>query len=118
MEPQKICQHIIKSLLPVIFLLVTFFSLYLGAGLTWDTLVFAVFKGIMATIFAWLFYLIVLDAIVKSIMASFSGMSEKRREGGLIYHFIKAADNEILEKSRGKKPAKKKAGNKQNRAIG
>jgi uncharacterized membrane protein len=111
-EPHKICQNIIKFLLPVIFLTVTFFSLYLAPALTWNAMVFAAFKGIIATFFAWLFYLIVLDAIIKSIMSSFSGMSEKRREGGLIYHFIKAADNEIIEKSSDQKPPMKKTGNK------
>ena len=62
----------------------------------------------MAVILAWLFFLILSDTLIKSIMASVGDMQKKREEGGLLYHFIKPADNEIVPKPPKEKPKKSK----------
>jgi hypothetical protein len=104
----KIMSHkITHTLLGAVFFLVSTLSLYLSTELTWEALLFALFKGIIAIVFAWLFFLILSDTILKSIMTTMSGMSDMRKEGGLIYHLIKPAENEIIPER--KKVAKKRA---------
>ena len=94
MNPQAISRNITRVLLYGIFLTVTSFSVYLADDVTWKVLLFALFKGILAVIFSWLFLLILSDAIVKSIISSVADSQHRRKEGGLLYHFIKPADNE------------------------
>ena len=98
LQSKVISKVITKILLQVVFLMVFGFSLYLSNDLSWENFVFSLFKGIIAVIFSWLFFLILSDTIVKSLMLSVSELQEKRKDGGLIYHFIRPAENEVREK--------------------
>ena len=107
MFAQKMTKEITKTLLKWVFLVVLGFSLYLSDDVTWPNLIASLLKALIAVIFAWLFFLMLTDSIIKSIMASVEDLQEERKKGGLLYHFIKPADNEILPKDKESKKRKK-----------
>lgn len=108
MNTQSMSHKITRILLGAVFFVVLIFSIYLPSEVTWNVLLFALFKAAVAVIFTWLFFLILSDTLLKSIIASVEHMQEKRKEGGLLYHFIKPADNEIIPKPELKKSKKSK----------
>jgi len=83
------------------------FSLYLADNVTWEYLIITIFKALVAVLFAWLFFLMLSDSIIKSIMSSVDDLQEERKMGGLLYHFIKPADNELIPKTKKSKKTKK-----------
>ena len=107
MFSQKMSQEVTRVLLHLVFFSVLGFSLYLADNVTWAYLLVAILKALMAVLFAWLFFLMLTDSIIKSIMSTVEDLQEDRKKGGLLFHFIKPADNELIPKKTKEKKAKK-----------
>jgi hypothetical protein len=109
-DSHEIARMITRVLLNAVFFIVVGFSLFLADDITWGALMFAITKGVMALFFSWLFFLILSDTIVKSIISNVAQKHELRREGGLIYHFVDPLENEVIQ---GKElESRKKSGRK------
>ncbi len=93
----KMARPIARSSVLVLFLAVFFLSVLTGRDLTWSLIVFALLKSFLAGILGWLFLIILSDTLVRSIAASAIEAQIKRRDGGLLYHFLPPDSGEILE---------------------
>lgn len=92
---QKITANLARILLGMIFILTLVFSLYFSADLSWETLLWSLFKAAATLVVTWLFILVISDTIVKGIQGSVRDKSEWRAEGGLLFHFIPPGEKEI-----------------------
>ncbi|MBF0431604.1 MAG: hypothetical protein HQK83_10015 [Fibrobacteria bacterium] len=108
MDAQNITRNLSKIIIHSIVLTVIGFSLYLTDEISLNAIIFILFKGLIAYIFFWIIFLILTDSLVKSMMISVADLQEKRKDGGLLYHLIKPADNEIIVKEIKKMRKKKK----------
>jgi hypothetical protein len=96
-EITAMAKLITRHALWILFLTVFFLSVLTSRELTWMTLGFGALKGLLAAILAWIFFLIVFDAILRSIKASAIEAQAKRRDGGLLYHFLPPDPDEVPE---------------------
>lgn len=95
MDTALLAKAITKALLVLLFLAVSSLSLFFAPELTWNALVFALLKGLLAAVFGGVFLFIVADTVVKSIMSSALAARASRHEGGLLYHFLKPDPGEL-----------------------
>ena len=100
MNTSTIAKALTKALLGTLFLFVLLLSLFLSPQITWAVLTFSLFKAALATSLGWLFFLILSDALVKSIASSAKHAKAKRFDGGMLYHFLKPDENEIIDKDK------------------
>ena len=96
MNTEKITSSITHALLVIVFFTVVGFSLFLAEELSWTHLAVAFIKGCIAVGLAWIFFYILLDALVKSVITSALASQAKRFNGGLLFHFIKPEAQEIF----------------------
>ncbi len=107
MSPEKISRELTRTLLYMVFFTVLGFSLFLAPHISWDQILIAIFKALISVVFAWFFFLMIADSLVKSISATVADLQEERKKGGLLYHFIKPADNEVIFEPKKSKKSKK-----------
>ncbi len=97
MQTQKISKSITKVVLLLLFFLVFFMSILFSETWNFESLLVALVKGCIASALGWIFFIILSDTLVKSIVASALESKATREEGGFLYHFIEPSENEIPE---------------------
>jgi hypothetical protein len=105
-EAPAIARTITRHALLLLFLAVFFLSMLSGPALTWTSLGFGLLKGLLAVALGWVFFLIVFDAVIRSITASAIDARATRREGGLLYHFLPPDPGELLDEEAAPPPKK------------
>jgi hypothetical protein len=97
MDALSIAKRITQAVLVTLVLAVIGFSLLLAPDINASTVTFALGKGFLTFVFGWIFILILMDSMVKSIASSAMEARATRREGGMMYHFLKPDLNEVGE---------------------
>ena len=101
MDTLSIAKTITRAILATLVFAVIGFSLLLAPEINSTQIIFALGKGFLTFVFGWIFILILSDTLVKSIAASAMEAQVSRKEGGMLYHFIKPEPGEVVE---GKSP--------------
>jgi hypothetical protein len=99
---------ITRYTLIVLFFLVFFLSVLVSPDVDWNSLFFSLLKAMLAVGLGWIFFLIVTDAVVRSITASAIESRAERRDGGLLYHFLPPDPGELGEGENPDPPPKAK----------
>jgi hypothetical protein len=94
---QQLVKAMTRSALSALVFLVFLFSILAVPELTWENLLHAGLKALLAGILGQIFLLIIFDTVVRSIVASAVEAKAKRREGGLLFHFLKPDPDEITD---------------------
>jgi hypothetical protein len=97
MDALSIAKAITRAVLVTLVLAVIGFSLLLAPQIDGAQILFALGKGLLTLLFGWIFVLILSDTMVKSIASSALEARATRKEGGMIYHFLKPDPGELLE---------------------
>lgn len=105
MDAMSIAKAITRAVLLTLVLAVIGFSLLLAPELDAEQIVFALGKGLLTFLFGWIFILILSDTMVKSIASSALESRATRKDGGMLYHFLKPDHGELLEAD-GRTPTK------------
>lgn len=93
MDALSIAKAITRAILVTLVLAVIGFSLLVDP----TQVFFALAKGFLTLVFGWIFILILSDAMVKSIASSALEARASRKDGGMIYHFLKPDPGEVRE---------------------
>jgi hypothetical protein len=105
MDALSIAKSITRAILITLVLAVIGFSLLLAPQIDGTQTAFALGKGLLTYLFGEIFILILSDTLVKSIASSAREAQASRKDGGMIYHFLKPEPGELLEAD-GKTPAR------------
>ena len=105
MDALSIAKAITRAVLMTLVLAVIGFSLLLAPTIDGTQIAFALGKGFLTLLFGWIFILILSDTMVKSIASSALESRATRKDGGMIYHFLKPDPGELLEAD-GRTPVK------------
>lgn len=97
MDSMSMAKSITRTVLAALVLAVVGFSLLLAPEINARQIAFALGKGLLTMIFGWIFILILTDTIVRSIASSALEARASRREGGILFHFLKPEPNEIAD---------------------
>lgn len=98
MDALSIAKSITRAILVTLVLAVIGFSLLLAPEINASQILFALGKGFLTLVFGYIFILILSDTMVKSIASSAMEARATRKDGGMLYHFLKPDPGEILEK--------------------
>jgi hypothetical protein len=110
MDALSIAKAITRTVLMALVLGVVGFSLLLAPQIDAPQIVFALAKGLLTFLFGWIFILILMDTLVKSIVSSALEARATRKDGGMIFYFLKPDPGELLEAD-GRTPAKAEKSN-------
>lgn len=105
MDALSIAKAITRAILGALVLAVIGFSLLFAPQIDGTQLAFALGKGLLTYLFGEIFILILSDTLVKSIASSALEAQATRKDGGMLYHFLRPDPGELLEAD-GKTPAK------------
>lgn len=105
MDALSIAKAITRAVLMTLVLAVVGFSLLLAPEIDGTQIAVALGKGFLTLLFGWIFILILSDTMVKSIASSALEARATRKDGGMIYHFLKPDPGELLEAD-GRTPVK------------
>jgi len=105
MDALSIAKAITRTVLMALVLAVIGFSLLLAPQIDSTQIVFALAKGLLTFMFGWIFILILMDTLVKSIVSSALEARATRKDGGMLFYFLKPDPGELLEAD-GRTPAK------------
>jgi hypothetical protein len=105
MDALSIAKAITRAVLVTLVLAVIGFSLLLAPRIDGNVILFALGKGLLTWLFGEIFILILTDTLVKSIAYSALEARVSRKDGGMLYHFLRPDPGELLEAD-GKTPAK------------
>ncbi|MBW8889854.1 MAG: hypothetical protein JF616_19005 [Fibrobacteres bacterium] len=105
MDALSIAKAITRTVLMALVLAVVGFSLLLAPQIDVSQIVFALAKGLLTFLFGWIFILILTDTLVKSIVSSALEARATRKDGGMLFYFLKPDPGELLEAD-GRTPAK------------
>lgn len=97
MDALSIAKAITRTVLMALVLAVIGFSLLLAPQIDTPQIVFALAKGLLTFLFGWIFILILMDTLVKSIVASALEARATRKDGGMLFYFLKPDPGELLE---------------------
>jgi hypothetical protein len=97
MDSLSIAKAITKAVLMTLVLAVVGFSLLLAPEINATQVAFALGKGFLTFLFGWIFFLILTDAMVRSIASSALEAQASRKDGGMLYHFIKPEPGEVVD---------------------
>jgi hypothetical protein len=97
MDALSIAKSITRAILISLVLAVVGFSLLLAPQIDGTQTVFALGKGLLTYLFGEIFILILSDTLVKSIASSAREAQASRKDGGMLYHFLKPEPGELLE---------------------
>lgn len=105
MDSLSIAKTITRTVLMTLVFAVVGFSLLFAPQIDATQVMFALGKGLLTFLFGWIFMLILTDAMVRSIAASAMEAQVSRKDGGMLFHFLKPEPGEIVEEPRGSKKA-------------
>lgn len=108
MDALSIAKQITRAILVTLVLAVIGFSLLLAPQIDASQIIFALGKGFLTLVFGWIFILILSDTMVKSIASSAMESQAMRKDGGMLYHFLKPDPGEIIEEGKPSKAATEK----------
>ncbi len=91
---QQLVRALTRSALGAMVFLVFLLSILAAPQLNWDSFLHAAFKAAFAGILGQIFLLAVFDTVVRSIVASATEAQVRRRDGGLLFHFLKPDPDE------------------------
>jgi hypothetical protein len=94
---QQLVKVMTRSALSALVFLVFLFSILTVPEVTWENMLHAGLKALLAGILGQVFLLIIFDTVVRSIVASAVEAKAQRREGGLLFHFLKPDPDEITD---------------------
>jgi hypothetical protein len=97
MDTLSIAKTITRAILATLVFAVIGFSLLLAPEINSTQILFALGKGSLTFAFGWIFILILSDTLVKSIAASAMEAHVSRKEGGMLYHFLKPEPGEVVD---------------------
>ena len=97
MDALSIAKTITRAVLVTLVLAVIAFSLLLAPRLDAAQILLALGKGLLTFLFGWIFILILSDTMVKSIASSALEARASRKDGGMLFHFLKPEPGEIAE---------------------
>lgn len=97
MDALSIAKSITRAVLVTLVLAVIGFSLLLAPHIDGTQTAFALGKGLLTYLFGEIFILILSDTMVKSIASSAREAQASRKDGGMIYYFLKPEPGELLE---------------------
>ncbi len=106
--PHAIAKAITRAALACLFFAVFFLAVLVSPAINGSVLFASLLKALLAVGLGWLFFLIVSDALVRSITASAVDTRASRRDGGLLYHFLPPDPDEIFDEDSSETPADKK----------
>jgi hypothetical protein len=109
MDALSIAKAITRAILVTLVLAVIGFSLLLAPDINATQVAFALGKGLLTFLFGWIFILILSDTMVKSIASSAIEAHASRKEGGMLYHFLKPETGELSEDGTSPKSAVEKS---------
>jgi hypothetical protein len=111
MDALSIAKAITRAILITLVLAVVGFSLLLAPQIDGTQTLFALGKGLLTYLFGEIFILILSDTLVKSIASSAREAQASRKDGGMIYHFLRPEPGELPEPGakRASRPAPEKA---------
>ena len=97
MDALSIAKAITRAVLVTLVLAVIGFSLLLAPTIDGTQIAVALGKGLLTLLFGWIFILILSDTMVRSIASSALEARATRKDGGMIFHFLKPDPGELLE---------------------
>lgn len=95
MEVMHIIKTLTRSVVIIVFWVIFLLSMLLADDLTISVLLFILVKSILASSLLWVFLAIILDAIVKVMVADAKEKKVERLDGGLSYHLANPAEDEL-----------------------
>ena len=95
METVALIKTISRAIVIVVFWVILLLSMLLADSLTVQTLLFILLKSLLVCAILWVFLAIVVDAILKAIIADAREKKVDRLEGGLSYHFTEPSKDEL-----------------------
>jgi hypothetical protein len=95
MNSVHLARAITNTLVIVLFWCILLLSLFLRNELSLLGILFDVGKSLFVAGFAWLFLIIIMDTLVKSMMFSAQESKYDRYEGGVLYHLTEPSVEEI-----------------------
>jgi len=98
MNIPQLVKTITRSALGAMVFLVFLLSNLMATEISWSSLWHAAVKAVLAGILGQVFLLIVFDTLVRSIVSSAQEAQARRRDGGLLFHFLKPDPDEITGK--------------------
>ncbi len=106
----RLTRAITRYLITLLFFLTVGFSLFLSPDLSWQSIVTSLLKGLLISVASWIFFLIVSDTFVKSLLASARDASIPPEQRDLLSHFVPAEGSVVtgINDDQGKAKAGKK----------
>lgn len=95
MEVMHLIKALTRGLVILVFWVIFLLSMLLSNSLSIENLLFILVKSILASSLLWVFLAIILDAIVKVMVADAREKKVERLEGGLSYHFAEPSEDEV-----------------------
>lgn len=92
---QQLVKTLTRSALSALVFLVFLLSVLTASEVSWESMLHAALKALFAGILGQIFFLIIFDTVVRSIVSSAIEANAKRREGGLLFHFLKPDPDEL-----------------------
>lgn len=93
----QLVKTITRSALGAMVFLVFLLSVLTAPGMSWSTLFNAGIKAALAGLLGQIFLLIIFDTVVRSIVSSAVEAQARRKEGGLLFHFLKPDPDEVQD---------------------
>lgn len=94
MEVMHLIKALTRSIVILVFWVIFLLSMLLADSLSIQSLLFILVKSILASSLLWVFLAIILDAIVKVMVADAREKRVERLDGGLSYHLTEPGEDE------------------------
>lgn len=94
MEVMHLIKALTRSVVILVFWIIFLMSMLLADSLDIQALLFILVKSILASSLLWVFLAIILDAIVKVMVADAKEKRVERLDGGLSYHLADPTQDE------------------------
>jgi hypothetical protein len=92
---QQLVRALTRSALGAMVFLVFLLSVLASPQLNWDAMLHAGIKAALAGLIGQVFLLAIFDTVVRSIVSSATEAQVRRRDGGLLFHFLKPDPDEV-----------------------
>jgi chromate transport protein ChrA len=96
MELVPLIKSITRAVVAVVFWAILLLSMLLADNIDVQTLLFILVKSILVSAVLWIFLAIILDALIKAMVADAREKKVERMEGGLSYHLTEPSKDEAL----------------------
>ena len=95
METVALIKALTRTVVVVVFWVVMLLSMLLADTLNVQTLLFILIKSMIVSAILWIFLAIVVDAILKVVIADAREKKIERLDGGLSYHISEPSKDEL-----------------------